>query len=89
MGPSLPPPKRKPTVYVAKWSEEHRQYVALSDDGTLLGMSHTKGLAMGIARSAALDATRERRVRITVMVEDDNGKLKKQWTFAPPGQADR
>jgi hypothetical protein len=76
-------------VYVAKWDEERRQYVALSDDGTLLGMSHVKGLAIGVARTAALDAVRERRVKITVMAEDDDGKLRKQWTFAPPGKGQR
>jgi hypothetical protein len=76
-------------VYVAKWDEERRQYVALSDDGTLLGMSHVKGLPIGVARTAALDAVRERRVKITVMAEDDDGKLRKQWTFAPPGKGQR
>ena len=76
-------------MYVAKWDEERRQYVALSDDGTLLGMSHMKGLAVGLARTAALHAARERRVRITVMAEDDDGKLRKQWTFAPPGKGQR
>jgi hypothetical protein len=76
-------------VYVAKWDKERRQYVALSDDGTLLGMSHMKGLAIGLARTAALDAVRERRVKITVMAEDDDGKLRKQWTFAPPGKGQR
>jgi hypothetical protein len=82
----LPPIRRSPTVYVAKWDEERRQYVALSDDGALLGMSHLKGLAIGLARTAALDASRERHIRITVMAEDDDGKLRKHWTFTPPGK---
>jgi hypothetical protein len=41
---------------------------------------------MGIARTAAMKAVRLERVQISVMVEDDFGKPRKQWTFAPPGK---
>jgi hypothetical protein len=41
---------------------------------------------MGIARTAAMKAVRVERVSISVMVEDDFGKLRKQWTFTPPGK---
>jgi hypothetical protein len=52
-------------------------------------MSEMKGLAIGIVRTAAINAARERRIKITVMVEDDGGTLRKQWTFAPPTKAQR
>ena len=63
--------------------------MALDDSSTLLGMSELKGLAIGIVRTAAINAARERRIKITVMVEDDGGTLRKQWTFAPPTKAQR
>ena len=76
-------------IYAAKWDTTRRLFVALDDSGTLLGTSEMKGLAMGIARTAAIDAARERKIKITVMVEDDGGTLRKQWTFAPPTKAQR
>ena len=77
----------KQVTYVAKWDPARRQYVALDDSGALIGMSDVKGAAMGIVRAAAIDAAKARDIKITVMVEDDTGTLKKQWTFAPPSKS--
>jgi hypothetical protein len=71
-------------MYTVKWDLVLRRYIASDDSGTRLGVSGTKGLAMEIARLGAMNAANERRVKITVMAEDDNGKLRKHWTFAPP-----
>jgi len=85
----LSPRNVKQIAFAAKWDPARRQYVALDDNGGLLGMSRLKGLAMGIARSAAVNAAKERGVKITVMVEDDSGTFRKQWTFAPPSKTQR
>jgi hypothetical protein len=85
----LPRRNANQVIYTAEWDPTHRRFVAFDDSGTLLGMSDTKGLVMGIARTAAINAARERKIKITVMVEDDAGTLRKQWTFAPPTKAQR
>ena len=83
-------PRRRPTVrkvaYTVKWDSTRRRFIALDDTGTLLGLSEVQGLAMGIARAAAMKGVRVARVRISVMIEDDQGNLRKQWIFAPPGK---
>jgi hypothetical protein len=71
-------------AYVTKWDPDRRRFIALDDTGILLGLSHTQGLAMGIPRAAAIDAARVKDAQVSVVVEDENGKRKKQWTFAPP-----
>jgi hypothetical protein len=38
---------------------------------------------MGIARTEAMRAARDRHLYVAVMVEKD-GKLTKEWTFDPP-----
>ena len=91
--PASPPAAKRgkaPMVsFVTKWDALRRRYIALDDSGVLLGMSHTKGLAMGIARTAAINGAKERGTKITVMAEGDDEKLKKQWTFAPPTRMER
>jgi hypothetical protein len=69
-----------------KWDPDRRRFIALDDSGVLLGLSRLKGLATGIARTAAMNAANDRRIAISILVEDDNGKMKKQWTFAPSGK---
>ena len=90
----MPPPKplsprrKRPKVaYLVRWDETRRRYVVL-DDGVLLGLSDRKGLAMEITRTTAIKAAQEHQAMVTVMVEDDVGRLKKQWTFTPPGKAE-
>jgi hypothetical protein len=85
----LPQRNANQVIYAAKWDPTRRLFVALDDSGTLLGMSEMKGLAMGIARTAAISAAKKRKIKITVIVEDDGGTLTKQWTFAPPTKAQR
>jgi hypothetical protein len=83
--PRCPPTVRK-VAYTVKWDSTRRRFIALDDTGTLLGLSEVQGLAMGIARAAAMKGVRVARVRISVMIEDDQGNLRKQWIFAPPGK---
>ena len=84
-----PAPRRRkiPKVaYVVNWDPVRSRFVALDDGGAVLGLSHMKGAAIDIARIAAMKAAKQQRAAVSVMVEDDYGKLKKQWTFAPPGK---
>jgi hypothetical protein len=73
----------KVVAYVAKWDPARQRFIALDHDGVLLGLAHNLGLAMGIARTAAMRTAWMDQVRVTVMVEED-GKLKKKWVFDPP-----
>jgi hypothetical protein len=82
----FPEAKAPNVVFVTKWDADRRRFVALDDAGVLLGLSPTQGVAMGIARTAAIKEAEVRRCRITVVVEDENGKRKKHWTFAPPSK---
>ena len=86
--PKTTPARRKvPKItYVTKWDPDRRRFIALDDTGILLGLSQTQGLAMGIARTAAINAARVKGDQVTVVVEDDKGKRTKQWTFAPPNK---
>ena len=79
-------PKVPKAAFRVMWDDARRRYIALDDSGVLLGLSPTKGVAMGIARTAAIDAARDRSKTISVLVEDDGGKFLKQWTFAPPAR---
>jgi hypothetical protein len=71
-------------MFSVRWDPTRRRYVAEDDGGSLLGLSQTKGIAMGTARTAAINAAKERRATVSVLVENDGGKMVKQWTFAPP-----
>lgn len=81
-----PTRKRRPIpkiAFRAIWDANRRRYVAVDDDGALLGLSPDKNLAMGIAHTAALNAARDRVAAVSVMVEDDRGKFKTWESFAP------
>jgi hypothetical protein len=91
--PSVTPPKnpaaaprKRNITYQVKWDSERRRFLALDDSLALIGLSPAKGLAIGIAKTAAIDAARTRRAKVTLMVEDYDGKLRKHWTFAPLGK---
>ena len=79
-------PKIRKITYMVKWNPTRRRFFALDENGILLGLSEVQGLAMGIARTAAMKAVRVARVLVSVIVEESNEKLRKQWTFTPPGK---
>lgn len=78
--------KVRKAAFRVMWDDARRRYIALDDTGVLLGLSDVKGLAMGIARTAAMNAARERRALVSVYVEDDQGNVKRHWSFAPLGR---
>jgi hypothetical protein len=86
--PKTAPASRKvPKItYVIKWDPDRRRFIALDDASALLGLSQTQGVAIGVARTAAINAARLQGAQVSVVVEDENGKRKKQWTFAPPNK---
>ena len=71
---------------MVKWDTTRRRFIALDERGILLGLSEVQGLAMGIARTAAMKTVRAAMVLVSVVVEESNGKVRKQWTFTPPGK---
>ena len=75
--------KARNVSYLVKWDSKRGRFIVLNDKGVLLGLSRVRSLALGIARTAALNATRSQKIQVVVMVEE-SGKLKKQWTFDPP-----
>jgi hypothetical protein len=77
------PYKTVPTIaFTVRWDEDQRKYVALDACGALLSASFDKSRVIGNARREALLTSRSG-VRITVMVQEDDGKFRNEWTADP------
>jgi hypothetical protein len=73
-----------PTLaFTVRWDEGRGEYVALDTCGTILGASPGKLNAIGSARQAAT-VTSQAGVRVLVMVEGDDGRLRCDWAAEPP-----
>jgi hypothetical protein len=74
-------------MFMVRWDEGWGEYVALDTCGTVLGSSREKFNAIASARRAAT-VTREAGVSVLVMVEGNDGRLRRDWE-AEPGGVDR
>lgn len=78
------PYKIVPTIaYTVRWDEDQRKYVTLDTGGSLLNASFDKSSAIGSARKEAL-LTSLSGIRVTVMVQEDDGKFRNEWIAEPP-----
>jgi hypothetical protein len=72
-----------PTIAITvRWDEDQRKYVALDAGGSLLSASFDKSRVIGNARRQALLTSRSG-IRITVMVQEDDGTFRNEWTAEP------
>jgi hypothetical protein len=69
-------------AFTVRWDEDQRKYVALDTCGSLLSASFDKSNAIESARREALLTSRSG-IRVTVMVQEDDGKFRTEWVAEP------
>jgi hypothetical protein len=70
-------------MFKVRWDGDRREYVALDTAGALLGASSAQNEAICSARREASKTSRAG-VRVIVMVQGDDGRLRHEWTAEPP-----
>jgi hypothetical protein len=80
-------PKRRTKVpsvtYLVKFDPTRRKFVALDEEGNLLGTDLNKSRTIGSAYREAMRVSKDG-AQVTVMVEDEKRRRKKECVVDPP-----
>lgn len=75
-------PRKAPRVFTVAWSDSRRRYIAADENGGDLGVSTDFNNAIGSAVREANLASKAG-CRVTVKVQQGNGKLKTEYVAQP------
>lgn len=76
---------RVPNVtYVVRFDPTRGKFIALDEEGNLLGVDLSRNMTIGSAYGAAIRASLKDGVRVTIMVEDEKGRRKRERVVEPP-----
>jgi hypothetical protein len=74
--------RKAPRVFTVAWSDSRRRYIAADENGDDLGVSPDLNNAIGSAVREANLASKDG-CRVTVKVQQGNGKLKTEYVAQP------
>ncbi|HKD46075.1 MAG TPA: hypothetical protein VKB67_00145 [Rhizomicrobium sp.] len=71
-------------TYLVRWDPGRAKFIALDEDGNLLGTDVSRNRTIGSACREAVRASKDG-VRVIVMFEDENGRRTKACVVRAPG----